>query len=122
MIQDIQPHRYDNQYRPVPPDRDSYALYYEEHAALLKRTADRIVFPKFRDLERLNEEIYNDCTYLFSIDGERYYLVEELSREPLSEFTMENTEIFRRADPQYSAFAGITGYQLYIWYRDHKYC
>ena len=36
-------------------------------------------------------------------------------------FSMENTEIFRGAEPQYHAFAGITGYQLYIWYRDHKY-
>ena len=103
MIQDIHPHCYNNQYRPVPPDRDSIALYYEEHTALLKRTADRITFPKFRDLERLNEEIYRDYRYLFSIDGERYYLVEEISREPLSKFTMENTEIFRRADPQYRA-------------------
>ena len=41
---------------------------------------------------------------------------------PLSDFTMENTEIFRAADPQYHAFAGITGYQLYNWYKNHKYC
>lgn len=122
MIQDIQPHHYDNQYRPLPPDGDSFALYYEDHAALVRRTAKGIEFPRFRELERLNEEIYEDCIYLFSIDGERYYLTEEISREPLSEFSMENTELFRRADPQYKAFAGITGYQLYAWYRDHKYC
>ena len=112
MIQDIYPHQYDNQYRMIPPDGDSVALYYEEHTALLKRTGAGIVFPKFHDLGRLNEEIYKDYTYLFSIDGERYYLVEKISREPLSEFALENTEIFRRADPQYRAFAGITGYQL----------
>ena len=35
---------------------------------------------------------------------------------------VENTEIFRAADPQYHAFAGITGYQLYSWYKNHKYC
>jgi NAD+ diphosphatase len=40
----------------------------------------------------------------------------------MSPFTLENTEIFRRADPQYQAFAGITGYQLYRWYKDNKYC
>ena len=122
MIQDIQPHHYDNQYRPVPPDPESYALYYEDHAALMRRTADGIAFPRFRELERLNEEIYEDCIYLFTIDEDRYYLVQELSREPLSVFTMENTEIFREAAPRYQAFAGITGYQLYNWYRNHKYC
>lgn len=122
MIQDIQPHKYDNQYRPCPPDRESYALYYENHAALLKKQPDRIDFPRFKDLERLNEDIYEDAIYLFTIDEERYYLVKDINRERLSEYTMENTEIFRFAEPQYLAFAGITGYQLYNWYRTRKYC
>ena len=122
MIQDIQPKHLYNQYDPVPPDGESYALYYENHAVLLKRSPEGIVFPRFKELERLNEEIYEDYIYLFSVDEERYYLVQEINREPLSEFTMENTEIFRTADPQYHAFAGITGYQLYNWYTNHKYC
>ncbi len=122
MIQDIQPHHYDNQYRQVPPDRECLALYYEERSVLMKRTAEGIEFPRFQDLERLNEEIYEDAVYLFSIDDERYYLVQEISREPLSEFAMENTEIFRTAEPRYRSFAGITGYQLCSWYRSRKYC
>ena len=122
MIQDIQPHRYDNRHRQVPPDHDSFALYYEERSALMKRTAEGIEFPRFRDLERLNEEIYEDAVYLFTIDEDRYYLVQEISREPLSEYAMENTEIFRTAEPGYRAFAGITGYQLHSWYGSHKYC
>lgn len=122
MIQDIEPHQYRNEYHPVPPDKSSIALYYEDHVTLVKLTQDEIEFPRFSDLERLNEEIYEDYTYLFSIDGERYYLVQEINRERLSSFTLENTEIFRKADPQYRAFAGITGYQLYNWYQNHKYC
>lgn len=122
MIQDIAPHIYGNEYKPIPPQRHSYALYFEGHTALLKRSSKEIVFPRFLDLENLNEDIYENYTYLFSIDGEGYYLVENVNREPLSPFTMENTEIFRSADPQYRAFAGITAYQLYNWYRNHKYC
>ena len=98
MIQDIGEHTFDNQYHPCPPDRESYALYYEDHAALVRKYPDRIEFPKFRDIERLNEDIYEDAVYLFSIDGERYYLVEEINRERQSHFTMENTEIFRYAE------------------------
>ena len=122
MIQDIGPYHLDNHYRPVPPDAESYALYYEDHAALVRKTEEGIEFPRFRELERLNEELYQDYIYLFSVDGERYYLVQEISREPLSEFSMENTEIFRRAEPRYRSFAGITGYQLYNWYRIRRYC
>lgn len=122
MIQDIEPHHLYNEYRPVPPDPDSFALYYEDHAALVRKTEQGIEFPRFRELERLNEEIYEDYIYLFSVDDRRYYLVQDINREPLSEFTMENTEIFRTVQPKYHAFAGITGYQLRNWYRNHKYC
>ena len=122
MIQDIGEHTFDKQYNPCPPDRESYALYYEYHAALVRKYPDRIEFPKFRDIERLNEDIYEDAVYLFSIDGERYYLVEEINRERQSHFTMENTEIFRYAEPQYLAFAGITGYQLHNWYQSRRFC
>lgn len=122
MIQDIAPHSYDNQYRPVPPERDSITLYYEGHAVLLRKTPEGIEFPRFRDLERLNEDIYQDYIYLFTIDKERYYLVKEINRERLSDFTLENTEIFRTGEPQFLAFAGITGFQLYNWYQSHKYC
>lgn len=122
MIQDIAPHRYRNEYKPIPPKKDSIALYFEDHMALVKLTADEIIFPRFKDLERLNEDIYENYTYLFTIDEEAYYLMEEINRERLSEFTMENTELFRHADPQYRAFAGITGYQLYNWYKSHRFC
>ena len=70
----------------------------------------------------LNEEIYEEAVYLFTIDEERFYLVQNISRERLSEFTMENKESFRYAEPQYLAFAGITGYQLNNWYRNRKFC
>lgn len=122
MIQDIQPHHLDNQYKAVPSDKDSFALYYEDHAVLMKKTEDGITFPRFCELERLNEDIYEGAVYLFSVDEYRYYLVREINREPLSEFTMENTEVFRRECPRYHAFAGITGYQLYNWYKNRKYC
>ena len=47
MIQDIEPHHLDNQYKPVPPDKDSIALYYEDHAALMKVSEKGISFPSF---------------------------------------------------------------------------
>lgn len=122
MLQDIAPHIYDNAYQTTPPNADSYALYYEEHTALLHRDGEFIDFPRFRDLEKLNDDIYEHCTYLFSIDGTGYYLVENINRAPLSDFAMENTQTFRMAEPQYLAFAGITGYQLYHWYECRHFC
>ena len=47
---------------------------------------------------------------------------EELLRQVLSDFELEDLTIFRQAEPQYRAFAGITGHQLYHWYQAHRYC
>ena len=122
MIQDIAPHNYNNSYKPVPPKKDSFALYYEKRTCLMKKSEEGMTFPTFADLERLNEDIYENYTYLFSIDDKPFYLVNDINRERLSAYTMENTEVFRTIQPRYLAFAGITGYQLYSWYQSHKFC
>ena len=46
MIQDIQPKHLYNQYKPVPPDRESWALYYEDHKVLVKKNSIRDHVPK----------------------------------------------------------------------------
>ncbi len=122
MIQDIAPYHLDNTYHPVPPDKDSVALCYDGRACLLKKAGDEIVFPTFADLEEENKKIYENSIYLFQIDAERYYLVRDVVPAYPEDFRMEDMEIFRRADPQYRAFAGATGHQLYGWYKKHRYC
>jgi len=122
MIQDIAPYRYDNRYYYEPPKPDSVALYFQGSEMLIAQTEEGIVYPTFRDLERLNKDIYENCTYLFSIDQERYYMVHEIQLERLSNYQLRNTEVLRGGEPQYQAFAGITAHQLYNWYANHKYC
>lgn len=122
MIQDIAPHIYDNTYSPLSPGPQDYVLWYEPHKAFLRREPDGIAFPTFRELTPRNPGLQESVTYLFSIDGRGFYLADHLDPVPLSGFAMENTEIFRLALPQHLAFAGITGYQLYQWYRSRRFC
>ena len=79
----------------------------------MRRTQTGIEFPTFGELERLNEELYENSIYLFTIDEKQYYLVDNLNRAPHCEFTMENTEIFRTARILSIGALRITGYQLY---------
>lgn len=123
MIQDIAPHIYDNTYRSQAPQPESFAVYCEEHTMLIRRIDEATFdFPRFRDLESLNEDIYKNSTYLFSIDGQAFYLLEHITIPAPSPFTMENTQLFRELAPRHLAFAGITACQLFQWYQSRHYC
>ena len=125
MIQDIAPHEYHNEYRPVLPSPKSYALYYEDGKALLKKRGEQIDFPTFRDMEKIVPDIYERYTYLFSIDGDNFYLTQKLdldNEELLKICELRTTDCFRGGEPQHMAFAGITGKQLSQWYSRNRFC
>ncbi len=122
MIQDIGPYTFHNEYTPVPPAPESYALYYEGGNAFMRKDGEEIEFLRFRDLEEFYPEFYEDYTYLFSIDGENYYLLDRIDKTLFPEFSLENKEVFRTTVPQHKSFAGITGYHLYCWYGSNHFC
>ena len=129
MIQDIAPHIYHNEYKPVPPKGDSVLLCYTPGNILLKqenRDSD-IVFPRFAELEGKLPAIYNNYTYLFTVDDTGYYLVHGLDPELLTEtllpgYSFHDVRVLRTAQPQHLAFAGITGHQLFQWYNSRRFC
>ena len=130
MIQDIVPHHFDNAYRPEPPEKNSIVLCYKDRSCFLRWTEEGIVFPTFEEMEGTGIKPYDSWTYLFSIDEESYYLIPEQITEDLiikddgtvNYYSFEEINIFRFVDPQYRAFAGITGFQLHNWYRNHGFC
>ena len=123
MLQDIAPHQFSNEYRPQPPEENSYILHYQDNKILMDITAEgEISFPTFGEMAKCNENIYAAYIYLFTIDNDRYYLKDNLNYQDAG-YCMENvTEKLREALPLYKAFAGATGSQLYRWYRDHQFC
>lgn len=122
MIQDIKPHQFNNQYKILPPKRGSYLLYYENNSCLLKEVDGEIQFPTFSDLESHVADLYEKYTYLFSVDGESYYLLREMNLQWLPEYELRPKNEFRGLQPKYRAFAGITGLQLANWYKNRKFC
>lgn len=80
--------------------------------------------------------------YLLSVDNERFFLAIKNDEIQHGEFSGEMSDSrihseyksfiegfefigvnsFRRAKPKYKAFAVITAYHLYGWYRDNKFC
>ena len=122
MIQDIEPHVYNNEFKVQTPDADHYALYYKDRRCLVKYDGERVEFPKFKDLEKIDRDIYKEAVYVFSIDNKEFYLVDDERLEDLQGFTLEDVFVFRTAHPHYMSFAGVTGYQLNSWYKDNVFC
>ena len=122
MIQDIAPHTYHNEYKPVAPDKGSHILAYEEGKILMKKDGETMTLPSFGELEGKVENLYENYIYLFSIDEEHFYLIPDLDTSLLPGYQFEITRVLRTAEPQYLAFAGITGYQLFQWYSKRRFC
>lgn len=120
MIQDIGPHVYKNEYKPQSPAKNSYVMYFEKGKLLAKFHGDLLEFPTFAEMEAGQPDIYEKATYLFAIDGVGFYLVDELQYEDGYEWI--GKESFRYLKPDHLAFAGITAFQLYNWYQNHKFC
>ena len=110
MYQEILPHIYHNHYREQTPSLGDIILSYDGNNVLMK---EEDAFYRY-------EEVPHDrsFTYLFQIDEQKFFLsnLKDVARHSLS------VQIFRRFQPKEMAFAGITGWQLYLWYRDNQYC
>ena len=112
MIQDIAPHTYHNEYKPVAPDKASHILAYEEGRILMKKDGETMTLPSFGELEGKVENLYENY----------FYLIPDLDTSLLPGYQFEITRVLRTAEPQYLAFAGITGYQLFQWYSKRRFC
>lgn len=118
MIQDIEPLKFNNSYKEKKPKEDSVILYYKDRSVLVKENYGNISFPTYNEVKD-KDRLY---TYLFSIDDKDYFLAKSNLEEKLNDYEMKNIQLFRTACPKYLAFAGITGFQLYNWYENNKFC
>ena len=121
MIQDIAPHIFSNAYAPKRPEATSYALYFNGHTVLAGKDSSTLRFPRFSELNGIEESIYEKAIYLFAIDNDCFYLVHQVPEEQ-PEFELKDIGLFRTSGPRHLAFAGITGYSLYKWYDNHQFC
>ena len=121
MIQDIEPHIYHNEYTPVPPSADSFLMICRGRNILLKEENGAITFPRLREAEPAIQDM-DGVTYLFTIDGDRFYLPPEGSYTFPEEYREEPVSFLRTAAPRHMAFAAVTAIQLAAWYRSRRFC
>jgi len=119
MLQDIQPRHLNNQYHPQPIGPGAKICVFRSQDILVSRREEEVVLP---DWEMLRDEIEKHV-YLFSVDGQPYFLAQLKEGAPLPEgFMFDNVRSHRKLQPKYTVYAEMTAWHLYMWYRDNRFC
>lgn len=150
MIQDIFPGRLDNQYAECSP-ADNDTIFFFKGSSLLARYQEEntLVYPQYKEFvlginNADNHDTVDNYTfvYLLSVDDTRYFLagkrgellkgqyIGELADSDIHKeyetvidgYDFVGVDSFRKAKPKATAFAAITAFHIYGWYRDNHFC
>ena len=127
MLQDIYPHKLDNQYKPdmVPQDND-WVLVFRllRMPEVLQKYDGEIKFPTVAEIP---EEDRPFLQYVFSIGEEKYYLLKKYNLG--DDYKIDGYEFANffaisedKAQPKYRIYACFTAKHLADWYRDTQFC
>lgn len=122
MIQEIAPKTFDPAFRRQKPEDRDFLLHYEYNKVMLKKEGDRLMIPTVGELLEEAPEIAAKAEYLFSIDDRAYFGMPDMAVPEFGGYVMEGMQIFRKFDPMYQGFAGITGGQIYRFRESRKFC
>ena len=122
MIQEIAPKTFDPAFRWQKPEDRDFLLHYEYNKVMLKKEGDRLMIPTVGELLEEAPEIAAKAEYLFSIDDRAYFGMPDMAVPEFGGYVMEGMQIFRKFDPMYQGFAGITGGQIYRFRESRKFC
>ncbi len=128
MIQDILPMRYHVEYHNSQPEADDTVFVFQDNKICFKDLDGNTVLPKIKELTGgLDKEQAERIKfrYLFSIDEQRFFMPDvhnKIKIEPPEGYIPQDQNLFRTLKPPFLGFAGITAYQLYLWYSTHMYC
>ena len=120
MIQDIDPHRLSNEYLSgtVALAQD-ILICVRGDAIMVGGSPGDMRFPQRADFA-------GDlaCSYLFSLDERRVYLVDREDTEALPGFSYLSLKEIRRKmkEPLFYMYAAYTAWHLATWYRDNRFC
>lgn len=119
MIQDIFPHKLNNQYYPQkkPMEKD-YVLCVKEGKVLVKKE-EMLVFPTVEEIGKEHSYIF-----LFSVDDKSYYLFMAKDLDMNEDYEYVDARILRNEGnmEKHLIFAMVTGKHLADWYGDMQFC
>ncbi|MDP4277692.1 MAG: NAD(+) diphosphatase [Bacteroidota bacterium] len=121
MIQEIYPHRFNNQYIAGKQlEENDFILHYNGKSLLLKVCGDELKLPTKKDF--LNGSGLTEATFLFTLDTVSCFLIwDEPAADP-SRFIYKELSFFRTTNQKEIAWISLAGFHLKSWYTEHRFC
>lgn len=121
MIQDIYPHRLNNDFHKNGDINDNdLVLYFKDKSFLLKTKGDEFELPCKKDFT----EIANDTnsTFLFTLNDVPCFLIWDKLNSDRPGFIFKEIDFFRYTNQQEVAWVSMVGFHLKNWYTQNRFC
>lgn len=122
MIQDIEPRIFDNKFKSKTAEPDDLFLSYDKDTVLVREDKEKLWYPSFSDFKEDYPQLIDNAQFLFTIDDINYFLVEEKGLDSVDGWSYVSTGRFRTELKYWRSFAGVVGWQLNRWYKNHHFC
>lgn len=118
MINEIYPHKFENQYQPERQISDNdFVLHYQSNKLLLKANGEELEIPRRGDFKQIGEHIF-----LFTLNDVSCFLSLEKPQGIHQNMEFKEINFFRTIKQQEIAWISIVGLHLYNWYSEHQFC
>lgn len=127
MLQDLAFGKLDNAFREKQPGKDARILCFRDGEILVARAADdTLSLPSFSQAEHWSSswEHWNDTfRYVFNLQDIDYFVwMGQAGECPDAAFQYEPVRSLRQLPSKEVCFAVMTGWHLYTWYRNNRFC
>lgn len=120
MLQDLEDKRLENEYIFAQPEKDDIVLYFSENDILVQNDKDGYIhLPALSEFKECNIE---NLIYLFKIGEKKYFLYLTEKKCSIKGYEFTNARSMRDINSKETCFAVLTGWHLYTWYKNNKFC
>ncbi len=121
MIQEIFPHRFNNNYLANKKiGEKDFVLHYTGNSLLLKANGDGLEIPQKKDFPEISDKTEN--TFLFTLNDVPCFLIRDKLTANNPNFIYKEINFFRNIGQQEIAWISIVGFHLMNWYSQNKFC
>lgn len=121
MINEIFPHRFNNQFIPTKDTEvDDFILHYHENSLLLKLDNDQFELPRRKDFPDFPNSIKN--VFLYTLDDVSCFLIWDCPEIDNKQFIYKEISFFRTFEQKEIAWISIVGLQIMNWYSHNRFC